>query len=288
MSSHSLEAHGAHGGHAVHAHATHAHQFDDVAQQKDAATLGMWSFLATEVLFFGALFTCYVVFRFRYPVMWDIGSHMLDVKMGFINTLILLTSSLTMALGVHAAQTGKNKLLTLFLVLTMALAGGFLVVKTFEYHHKFEEGVIPGRYFQVPAEEWEKEKGTVKPNPAGPVEAFPAEEATADPMGPYGTAPKEGVETTPRAPLQPTAQTTDDVRKLQLFFALYFCMTGLHAIHVIVGIGLIGSLVFLNWKGWFSPDYNTPVEMIGLYWHFVDIVWVFLFPLLYLMDRSQK
>ncbi len=289
MSSQALDLHDAHG---HDAHGSHAHQFDDPIQQRDSATLGMWAFLATEVLFFGALFVMYAVFRYRYPAMWDLGSHMLDWKLGCLNTFILLFSSLTMALAVQSAQLGKTKRLNICLILTLLMAFGFLVVKTFEYHHKYEESVIPGRYFQVPPhaiEVYEKKYGAIKA-PIAEMEPVPQAETVYDPMGPYGPGPvvKDGhvEETVARAPLQPGF--SDDYRKLQLFFALYFAMTGLHGIHVVIGIIMIGSLVYLNWKGWFTKDYNTPVEMTGLYWHFVDIVWVFLYPLLYLMDRAHQ
>jgi cytochrome c oxidase subunit 3 len=288
VSSQALEIHDAHG---HDGHGSHAHQFDDAIQQRDAATLGMWAFLATEVLFFGALFVMYAVFRYRYPVMWDMGSHMLDWKLGCLNTFILLFSSLTMALGVQSAQLGKTKRLNVCLILTLLMAFGFLVVKTFEYHHKFEESVIPGRYFQVPPHEVElyNEKYGQLSIPPSEMEPAPQAMTVYDPMGQYGPGPldnPEGVakETTARAPVQPVF--TDDYRKLQLFFAVYFAMTGLHGIHVVIGIIMISTLVFLNWKGWFTKEYNTPVEMTGLYWHFVDIVWVFLYPLLYLMDRG--
>ena len=283
MSSETLELHDA------HAHADHAHQFDDAVQQREAAALGMWAFLATEVLFFGGLFLCYTVFRYRYPVMWDAGSHILNVWMGGGNTVILLTSSLTMALGVHAAQTGKNKLLTVYLLLTLMFAFGFLVVKSFEYHDKWVESLVPGRHLQAEpkvVEEALEKHGFKLDAPVGTVETLPGSMTAYDPMGPNLGPPANGEETLGRAPLTPLQ--SDDVRKLQLFFALYFAMTGLHAFHVIIGIGLIASLVYLNWRGWFTREYNTPVVMIGLYWHFVDIVWIFLFPLLYLMDRSQK
>jgi cytochrome c oxidase subunit 3 len=237
------------------------------------------------VLFFGGLFLCYCVFRYRYPVMWDAGSHILNVWMGGINTVILLTSSLSMALGVHAAQTGKTKQLTMFLVVTILFAFGFLVIKSFEYHDKWVESLIPGRHFQVTPEVLKEAKLDLEAPPAS-VETTPGSMVTYDPMGPNLGPPASEEKTIGRAPLTPLF--SDDVRKLQLFFALYFAMTGLHAFHVIIGIGLIAALVFLNWRGWFSKDYNTPVVMIGLYWHFVDIVWVFLFPLLYLMDRSPK
>jgi cytochrome c oxidase subunit 3 len=274
VSSETLELHDA------HAHATHAHQFDDPVQQKEAAALGMWAFLATEVLFFGGLFLCYTVFRYRFPEMWDIGSHILNVTLGAVNTVVLLTSSLTMALGVHAAQTGKKKALTAYLLITIVFAFGFLVIKSFEYHDKWVESLVPGRHFQITPEVLEKHEIPLTP-PDSAVETTPPGMTTFDPMGPNLGPPATDHETLRRTPLTPVF--SDDVRKLQLFFAIYFAMTGLHAFHVIVGIVLIGSLVFLNWRGWFTKEYHTPVVMIGLYWHFVDIVWVFLYPLLYLI-----
>ncbi len=280
MSSETLELHDAHD------HATHSHQFDDPVQQREAAALGMWAFLATEVLFFGGLFLCYTVFRYRFPQMWDIGSHELDWKLGGLNTVILLTSSFTMALGVNAAQRGLKSRLNLCLILTILLACGFLVVKSFEYHHKWEESLIPGRHFQVPPHVWERHKDELTPVGRSPMEPPVVSEVPFDPMGPNLGPPLSNEETVGRIPLTPAF--SDDIRRLQLFFALYFAMTGLHGFHVIIGIALIGGLVVLNQRGWFSKDYNTPVVMTGLYWHFVDIVWVFLFPLLYLMDRSAQ
>jgi len=204
------------------------HHFDDAAQQKEASTLGMWTFLITEILFFGGLFATYVVYRTRFPEAWAAGSHHLDITLGAVNTAILIGSSLTMALAVHSSQVGKNRLLIIFLILTVLLGGAFLGIKAVEYHHKYEEHHIPGPAFSDP----------------GPLEG-----------------------------------------QMQLFFALYFAMTGMHALHMVVGIGLLLNLIRQARRGRFSAAYNTPVDMIGLYWHFVDIVWVFLFPLLYLLGR---
>ena len=204
------------------------HHFDDAAQQKEASTLGMWTFLVTEILFFGGLFAAYVVYRTRFPEAWAAGSHHLDITLGAVNTAILIGSSLTMALAVHSSQIGRNRLLIAFLILTVLLGGGFLGIKAVEYHHKYEEHHIPGPAFSHP----------------GPLEG-----------------------------------------QVQLFFALYFAMTGMHALHMVVGVGLLLNLIRQARHGRFTPAYNTPVDMIGLYWHFVDIVWVFLFPLLYLLGR---
>lgn len=205
-----------------------AHQFDDLAQQHEADTLGMWVFLLTEVMLFGGLFLGYTVYRLSYPEAFAAASHHLDVWLGSVNTAVLIGSSLTMALAVHSAQTDDRRGLTRFLLLTILLGLVFLGIKGTEYLHKFEENLVPGASFAYPG---------------------------------------------PRA------------QHVQLFFSFYFAMTGLHAFHMIVGIGLLAVLVWRARHGRFSADYYAPVELIGLYWHFVDIVWIFLFPLLYLLGR---
>ena len=208
---------------------TVAQQFDDYEQQQEASTLGMWVFLATEILFFGGLFLGYTVYRGMYPAVYGEASRRLDIVFGTINTGVLLCSSLTMAMAVHAAQLGKRKLLVLFLILTMLLGATFLGIKFYEYYQKYQENLIPGSGF-----EW---KGA-------------------------------------------------DATHASLFFIFYFVMTGMHAVHMIIGIGLMAILVVLMWRGKFNAIYYSPIELGGLYWHFVDIVWVFLFPLLYLVERS--
>ncbi len=222
-----------------------AHHFDDAEQQYVAAELGMWLFLATEVLFFGGLFLLYTTYRYWYPAEFIAASHHLDVWLGTFNTAILLSSSLTMVLAVHAAQTNWRRGQVMFLVLTVLLGSVFLGVKAYEYHHKFEERLVPGANFQVPHE------------------ASRTEESEASGAG------------------HPT--TGHAGRNMELFFSLYFAMTGLHAIHMVIGIVILLILTVAAARGVFSGDYYTPIEMSGLYWHFVDIVWVFLFPLLYLI-----
>jgi len=206
--------------------------FQTMEQQKESATLGMWIFLATEILFFGGMFLTYTINRHTYPAIFAECSKSLDLKLGGFNTVVLIASSLTMAMSVWSAQVGKKKLVTLFLVLTLLLGSVFLGVKAIEYHAKYEEHHIPGASFNF--------------------------------------EPGSDVATNAHA---------------QLFFSLYFAMTGLHAMHMVVGAGLLIWLVKESLKGRFTPEYNTPVENIGLYWHFVDIVWIYLFPLLYLIDR---
>jgi cytochrome c oxidase subunit III len=204
------------------------HHFDDVEQQHEASWLGMWVFLATEVMFFGGMFAGYFVYRHWYPQAFAAASNHLDVLLGGINTAVLICSSFTMALAVHSAETNKRKALVLFLVSTIVLGTVFLGIKFFEYHSKFVERLVPGNAFAFP----------------GPFE-----------------------------------------NQAEIFFSFYFAMTGMHAVHMIIGIGLLTVLAWRAKRGRFSAVYHTPVELAGLYWHFVDIVWIFLFPLLYLLGR---
>jgi cytochrome c oxidase subunit 3 len=172
----------------------------------------------------------YMLYRIWYPLAWAEGSTELDIVLGGFNTVVLITSSLTMALAVRSAQIGAQKPTVRWLLITMVLGLTFLVVKFFEYKHKYDLGHIPGANFQ-----WE-----------GP-----------------------------------------DPGAVQIFFSLYFAMTGLHALHMVIGFGILGTIAWMAHKRRFSPEWYTPVEMSGLYWHFVDIVWIFLFPLLYLVDRAH-
>ena len=215
-------------------------QFQTLDQQRDAASLGMWVFLITEIMFFGGLFLAYTINRAIYGVAFAEASRELNVRMGGANTAVLILSSFTMAMAVWCSQTGRKRFLVLFLIATLALGSVFLGVKYFEYAEKFHHHLIPGLNFRFP--------------PVAP-------EITA--QDPYINA------------------------HAQLFFSLYFGMTGLHALHMVVGAGLLIWLITEAIKGRFTPTYNTPVEIVGLYWHFVDIVWIFLFPLLYLIDRHK-
>ena len=209
------------------AHPALAHHFDSLEQQQEASTLGMWVFLVTEVMFFGGLFMAYIVYRTWHANAFAAGSSHLDVILGGVNTVVLICSSLTMALAVHAAQTSWRRGQIVFLILTMVLGATFLVIKAFEYADKFEHHLVPGPHF-----EWPDEKL--------------------------------------RAPVQ-------------MFYSLYFAMTGLHALHMVIGFGIMLWLLWHAYQGRFSAEYDSPVEVSGLYWHFVDIVWIFLFPLLYLI-----
>jgi cytochrome c oxidase subunit 3 len=227
MSRDTAHAPAAPAGHAPH-HPALAHQVDNLAQQAEATTLGMWVFLVTEVLFFGGLFATYMIYRNWYPEAFAAASRELDITLGTINTVVLITSSLTMALAVHAAQLGQRKLLMTLLILTMLLGAAFLGIKSVEYYHKFVEHHVPGAGFQFEKEHF---------------------------------------------------------LHAQIFFSLYFVMTGLHAVHMVIGIGIMLVMLWWSWNGTITEEYASPIEISGLYWHFVDIVWIFLFPLLYLIGR---
>jgi cytochrome c oxidase subunit III len=246
------------------------HHFDDLEQQHHSAVLGMWAFLATEVMFFGGLFAAYSAYRFLHRPAFVAASHHLNVLLGGINTMVLLTSSLTMALAVRAAQLRNRRDLIRFLALTMLLGTAFLGIKAYEWHHEYEERLVPGVNFR-----WEGRKvgWTGVPNPGRPGDGDIRDvlEQTPRLRALYG-APSVGEES-----------LTGLGREAQLYFILYFLMTGLHAFHMIIGIVLVGIIAALSWRGWFSGGGVTQIEVTGLYWHFVDLVWVFLYPLLYLI-----
>ena len=228
-----------HGGHGPEAaHEALAHHFDNLEQQREAGALGMWVFIAQEVMFFGGLFLAYLVYRMKYPEAFMAASNHLDWKLGTVNTAVLITSSLTMALAVWACQVGRSRKVQVgFMAATVLLGLVFLGVKAYEYNDKYTHGLIPvaGLF--------------------NPERALVAEWAAA------------GV----------------TVQNVQMFYWIYFAMTGLHALHMIIGVGIILPIMWWAWKGRYSPEYHAPVENFGLYWHFVDIIWIFLFPLLYLL-----
>jgi cytochrome c oxidase subunit 3 len=218
----------AHGSGSVsHLERHHAHHFKSGLEEFEACKQGMWIFLVTEVLFFSGMFVAYAVLRVFYPEMMKEVHQLLDWRLGALNTVILITSSLTMALAVSAAQRGEKDKIVRNLWLTLICAAGFLVVKYFEYSHKIHEGILPGSLYSF------------------------SEIKTA---------------------------------KAPLFFSVYFVMTGIHGLHVIIGMGIIYYLIRRASRNEFGPGYFTPVEMTGLYWHFVDLVWIYLFPLLYLVS----
>lgn len=205
-----------------------AHHFDDAEQQHEAAQLGMWAFLATEILFFGGMFLGYSVYRWRFPEAFADASNHMDIVLGTINTAVLIGSSLTVVLAVHAAQHDRPRILSRMLLATIFLGLLFLGIKFFEYFHKYEENLVPGINFNYASEQ----------------------------------APHAAI-----------------------FFSFYFAMTGMHALHMLIGIGIFAFLVAAARRGRYTSVYHTPVELAGLYWHFVDVIWIFLFPLFYLLGR---
>ncbi len=215
------------------------HHFADMEQQRDASSLGMWLFLATEIMFFGGMFCAYLIYRLWYYPEFAAASNSLDIALGTVNTAVLICSSLTVVLAVRAAQLGKRQAQVIYLALTLVLGLAFLGVKGIEWTSKFREHHIPGASFHF--------EGEVPGHPGQPV----------------------------------------DQQHAQIFFSLYFAMTGMHALHMIIGVGIFSYLTFYAWKGRYTPEYHTPLENSGLYWHFVDIIWIYLFPLLYLIDRKK-
>jgi cytochrome c oxidase subunit III len=210
-------------------------QFEHIEQQRDASNFGIWIFLATEILFFGGLFTTYITYRMIYFPGFVSGSHLLERPLGALMTFVLLGSSFTMALAVHSIRVGKRKLVVLFLILTIFLGTAFLGIKFTEYYGKWHEHLVPGINF------------------------YP----TADHL--QGATPQS----------------------VELFLCFYFFMTGLHALHMIVGIGLLSVMAALTWYGKITVEHYNRIEVSGLYWHFVDIIWIYLFPLLYLITGNR-
>lgn len=206
-----------------------AHHFHAPQQQLESGKLGMWLFLATEILLFGGLFCAYAIYRSLHPEVFENAANYLDWRLGATNTIVLLFSSLTVALAIRAAQTNSQGQITAYLVVTLLCAATFMVVKYYEYSHKFSVGLLPGGYF--------KAAGVNVENPD----------------------------------------------QLHVFFGIYFLMTGLHGIHVLIGMGVLFWVLLRSLKGEFGPHYYLPLELGGLYWHLVDLIWIFLFPLLYLI-----
>jgi cytochrome c oxidase subunit 3 len=206
------------------------HHFADLDQQRETATLGMWIFLITEIMFFGGMFTAYLVYRVAYPQAFIEGSRHMEFWAGTINTVVLICSSLTMALAVHASKEGHRRTMVVLLLITLLFGLGFLGIKAHEYHQHWLDHKVPGPTFQF----------------EGP-----------------------------------------GAREVEMFFCLYFAMTGFHALHMVIGVGLVSFIAWFGWKGRYTPAYHNPVENVGLYWHFVDIVWIFLYPLLYLISKRH-
>ena len=309
----------------THAHAEHghddpylAHHYDSAEQQSSSNKLGMWVFLATEILMFGGLFVGYSVWRHNDPASFAFGHLLLNTVMGAINTVVLISSSFTMAWAVRAAQLGQQKLLVILLILTLVGAGGFMVIKYFEYTAKFSHGVAPGSFFneekvrheygshtQPTAGDYGNEHAGAEDHPAEPAAEVDAEAAAPTVPKLHTTIAGTGIEGPGHAPMglsphvnaeyeaQRVAEssgghhakpTAEQVIRSRRFFDVYFMMTGLHGIHVLVGMCLITWLIIKAKSGYFGPKRYAAVDNIGLYWHLVDLIWIFLFPLLYLIE----
>jgi cytochrome c oxidase subunit 3 len=206
------------------------HHFTDLEQQRESATLGMWVFLITEVMFFGGMFTAYLVYRVAYPAAFAAASEHMEFWAGTINTVVLICSSLAVVFAVHAAQMNQRKVLVWSLIAAMFLGLVFLAIKGYEYHAHWVDHKVPGPTFHF-----------------------------------------EGA----------------DPRHAEMFFSLYFALTGFHALHMVIGLGLVGVVTYFAWRGRYTSEYHNPVENVGLYWHFVDIIWIFLYPLLYLISHHH-
>ena len=227
------------------------HHFNSVEQQADAAGFGMWVFLVQEVMFFGGLFTAYLVYRNWYYPAFVAGSHQLNVYWGTLNTLVLIVSSFTMAMGLWCAETRRKNGLVLYLTLTFLLGLGFLGIKSIEYGEKIEKHHVPGFHYRL--------------------------QSFVDPQ-----SEREVFKEYHDKPLAP-----DMARHTELYFSLYFLMTGMHALHMVVGIGVLGFMILRARAGAYTSGHSTFVLNFGLYWHFIDIVWIYLFALLYLISRHQ-
>jgi cytochrome c oxidase subunit 3 len=236
----------------AHSHPALQHHFENMEQQREAGTLGMWVFLVTEIMFFGGMFLAYTLYRSTYPEAFASASNHLDITLGAINTGVLILSSFTMAMSVYFTQVGKQRPQIFCLILTIILGLTFLGIKAVEYRSKYEDRLIPGQL--IPGRSF------------GPEVAHEGE-VNEHKLHLIGNA---------------------TVRQVELFYWIYFAMTGMHAVHMIIGAGLLLYLLIFSIKGRFGPEYHSPVEVIGLYWHFVDIVWIFLFPLLYLLGRHLE
>ena len=235
------------------------HHFADVEQQRNAATLGMWWFLGTEIMFFGGMFCAYLIYRRWYFPEFAAASRSLSLPIGTFNTTVLICSSLTVAMSVRAAQLGNRKMQVRMLLLTLVFGLAFLGIKTKEWSDKYREHHIPTFDYNV--------------------------------VGGEGDLIQEnkhllGIDKVGNDPVKLRAREAEIQQHTKVFYSLYFALTGMHAIHMLIGVGLFGVVTWMAHKGRFTPEYHTPLEIAGLYWHFVDIVWIYLFPLLYLIDRK--
>lgn len=269
---HGHEGHegGGHAQDAIHAQFPFlAHHFDTPEAQFEAGKFGIWLFLVTEILFFSGLFCAYTVYRTLDPEVFEWGHYFLDTKLGALNTSVLIFSSLTAAWAVRNAQLSQHRALVVNILLTLACACTFMVVKYEEYSHKYHAGLLPGKHFQPTEEAWETPSYVKKNGP--PPEGFLEGKA-------------EGIEKAEKLITRGHPYKFEPPRYAARFFGIYFCMTGLHGIHVLAGMGVWIWMLTKALKKQFGPSYFGPVDFAALYWHLVDLIWIYLFPLLYLID----
>ncbi len=224
----------------------HAHHFDSVEHEFESSKFGVWVFLCTEILMFGGLFVGYILYSSKYPEIFKAGSKFLDWKLGAVNTIVLLLSSFTIALSIRNLQLGQKQAAIRNMIITLVCGLVFMGIKGYEYQHKFHLGLYPGKYFNYSPD---LESTTVKASSKG-----------------------GGVVHMDKLP-----------ENIGMYFAFYFIMTGIHGTHVLIGMALILWCLLRARKGEFGPEYYTPVEGSALFWHLVDLVWIYLFPLLYLI-----
>ena len=308
-----------HGGHGEghdhgHGHSPYlAHHFDSLQQQFEAGKLGMWLFLATEVLLFGGLFVFYTVYKANHPDLFEWGSQFLDKRWGATNTMVLLFSSLTMAMAVREAQLGRKNRILFYLAVTFLCGLGFMGIKYLEYSKKFHEGLFPGKNFSyATVDAAEAERARIEREsldslipPKAPeaqpkeVEPLAKSQAKGPALPPGGLAVNMGDEEM-KAKLKEESKYPSNPDELYIapyhvptvprpenahvFFSIYFCLTGLHGIHVLVGMAVMAWLMWLVMKDKIGKEFFTPVDLGGLYWHLVDLIWIYLFPLLYLVE----
>lgn len=244
---------------AAHGHGTDhhdpylAHHFEDMGQQAEAHSLGLWIFLATEIMFFGGLFVAFICYHVLFPDAFEMASNRLSVSWGVVNTAVLLISSFTMAMAVYSAQTNKRKPLLMYLGITFLCACAFMGVKSIEWTQKAQHHLVPGPNFHFQLDD-------------------PTAAETQAPSWPSRRA----------AILE---RDPDVERHAQLYYVMYFALTGLHGFHVLCGMGVIAWIFLRAYRGEFNSQWNTPVELTGLYWHLVDLIWIYLFPVIYLANR---
>lgn len=218
----------------------------------EGAKMGMWLFLATELLLFGVLFAGFGIMHAKYIDAFKVAHHALDPIMGGINTVVLIVSSMSVALALDSIQRGRRKQASWLLLFTVALASVFLIVKYFEYTGKFAHGIFPGDAAMIV-------------NPDNHAHEY-------IPLADYMKS--QGMN---------AAQALQFKNGVNLFFAFYFVMTGIHGLHVIIGMTVLLILMFQTRAGRYSHWYYTPIENGALYWHLVDLIWIYLFPLMYLI-----